>query len=126
MVFMTGMPLGEQVLVGRPEVGEPEDRGQLDANAPDRNPVVTQSPYADFRTDQPSQAAAGNGMWLGRRGGTARPSGRSSPVSSKTMTPLHSRLHPCPAWQAMVQAASRPGRSAGQGAGGGTWLASGI
>ena len=32
----------------------------------------------------------------GRCGGTARPSGRIWPRSSNTITPLQSRLHPCP------------------------------
>jgi Domain of unknown function DUF302 len=31
----------------------------------------------------------------GRRGEITRPSGRISPMSSNTITPLHSRLHPC-------------------------------
>ena len=35
-----------------------------------------------------------------------RPPGSSSPVSSKTMTPLHSRLHPCSGWAATVRAAA--------------------
>ena len=60
-----------------------------------------------------SQAAAGRRMSVGRCGGIERPSGKSSPVSSKTMTPLHNRLHPCSGWNAMVWAASRSGRSAG-------------
>ena len=42
-----------------------------------------------------------------RRGAMARPSGRSSPVSSKTMTPLHSRLQPCSGWAIRICAASR-------------------
>ena len=41
-----------------------------------------------------------------------RPSGSSSPVSSKSTTPLHSRLQPCSGWQATVWAASRSGASA--------------
>jgi hypothetical protein len=49
-----------------------------------------------------AQAAMGCSTWISRRGGTARPSGKSSPVSSKMMTPLHSRLHPCSGWKAMV------------------------
>jgi hypothetical protein len=40
------------------------------------------------------------------RGRTMRPPGSSSPVSSNTMTPLHSRLHPCSGWAAMVRAAA--------------------
>ena len=51
--------------------------------------------------------------WAGRRGGTTRPPGRISPMSSNTITPLHSRLHPCSGWLATVWAASRSGRSAG-------------
>ena len=50
---------------------------------------------------------------VGRRGGTTRPPGRISPMSSNTITPLHSRLHPCSGWMATVRAASRSGRSAG-------------
>ena len=60
-----------------------------------------------------SQAATGRRMRAGWCGGTARPSGKSPPVSSKRMTPLHSRLHPCSGWKAMVWAASRSERSAG-------------
>lgn len=41
-----------------------------------------------------------------------RPSGKSSPRSSKRITPLHKRLHPCSGWDAIVWAASRSGRSA--------------
>jgi hypothetical protein len=53
---------------------------------------------------------------VGRCGATARPSGRSSPVSSKRTTPLHRRLHPCSGWNAIVCAASRSASSAeGQG-----------
>ena len=48
----------------------------------------------------------------GRRGGRTRPPGRISPMSSNTITPLHSRLHPCSGWMATVWAASRSGRSA--------------
>ena len=51
--------------------------------------------------------------WVGRRGGTTRPPGRISPMSSNTITPLHSRLHPCSGWMTTVWAASRSGRSAG-------------
>jgi hypothetical protein len=60
-----------------------------------------------------SQAATGRRMQAGWCGGTARPSGKSPPVSSKRMTPLHSRLHPCSGWKAMVWAASRSERSGG-------------
>ena len=48
----------------------------------------------------------------GRCGSMTRPSGRSSPVSSNSTTPLHKRLQPCSGWQAMVCAASRSGASA--------------
>lgn len=48
----------------------------------------------------------------GRRGGTCRPSGRSSPVSSKSTTPLQSRLQPCSGCAATVRAASRSGAAA--------------
>src|SRR5258708_6623770 len=37
------------------------------------------------------------------------PSGSSSPVSSKTTTPLQSRLQPCSGWLMIVRAASRSG-----------------
>ena len=40
-------------------------------------------------------------------GASARPPGRSSPPSSKTTTPLHSRLQPCSGWLAMAWAAAR-------------------
>ncbi len=48
----------------------------------------------------------------GRCGAMTRPSGRSSPVSSKSRTPLHSRLHPCSGWCATRRADSRSGESA--------------
>ena len=60
-----------------------------------------------------SHAAAGIRWWVGWCGGTTRPSGRISPVSSKTITPLQSRLQPCSGWKATVWAAPRSGRSAG-------------
>ena len=60
-----------------------------------------------------SQAATGRRIRAGWCGGIARPSGKSPPVSSNRMTPLHSRLHPCSGWKAMVWAASRSERSAG-------------
>jgi hypothetical protein len=40
-------------------------------------------------------------------GASARPPGKSSPPSSKTTTPLHSRLQPCSGWLAMTWAAAR-------------------
>ena len=40
------------------------------------------------------------------------PSGSSSPVSSKSRTPLHSRLQPCSGWCATRRAASRSAESA--------------
>lgn len=43
----------------------------------------------------------------GRCGAMIWPSGRSSPVSSKSRTPLHSRLHPCSGWCATRRADSR-------------------
>jgi hypothetical protein len=60
-----------------------------------------------------SQAATGRRMRAGWCGGNAWPSGKSPPISSNRMTPLHSRLHPCSGWKAMVWAASRSERSAG-------------
>src|SRR6266700_7130698 len=60
-----------------------------------------------------SYAAMGRRTWVGRCGGTIRPPGRISPMSSNTITPLHSRLHPCSGWKATVRAALRSGRSAG-------------
>src|SRR5215468_5656753 len=53
--------------------------------------------------------------------------GKISPKSSNTITPLQSRLHPCPGWHATVWAAPRSGRPAGgHGDGGGTWRTSGM
>ena len=124
MVFITGMPLGEHVLVGRPEVGEPEDRvnwTRMHPIAPGGDP----EPVRGLPNRQPSQAAAGNGMWLGRRGGTARPSGKSSPVSSKTMTSLP--VGSIPARRGRRWCGSRHGRGGrrgGQGPGGAHGLAS--
>jgi Domain of unknown function DUF302 len=40
-------------------------------------------------------AGTASRTWAGRRGGITRPSGRISPMSSNTIAPLHSRLHPC-------------------------------
>ena len=40
-------------------------------------------------------AAAASRAWAGLCGGIGRPPGRISPMSSNTITPLHSRLHPC-------------------------------
>ena len=84
------------------------------ANSPRLNQsLVTSQPSGEhIPASQGAQAAMGSWTWIGRRGGTARPSGKSSPVSSKMMTPLHSRLHPCPGWKAMEWAESRSGRSA--------------
>src|SRR5207248_2250695 len=45
---------------------------------------------AGHHADRPARCGAG-----GRRGATIRRSGCNSPRSSKTTTPLHSRLHPC-------------------------------
>jgi hypothetical protein len=42
-----------------------------------------------------SYAAMGSRTRIARCGGTTRPPGRISPMSSNTITPLHSRLHPC-------------------------------
>ena len=49
----------------------------------------------------------------GAPGRRARPSGSSSPRSSKATTPLQSRLHPCSGWAETTLAASRSGRFAG-------------
>jgi hypothetical protein len=43
----------------------------------------------------PFHAATGSRAWAGQCGGIPRPPGRISPMSSNTITPLHSRLHPC-------------------------------
>src|SRR5215469_17082802 len=40
-------------------------------------------------------AATGSRTWVGQCGGIPRPPGRITPMSSNTITPLHSRLHPC-------------------------------
>jgi len=64
------------------------------------------------------QMMAGTRVWgAGPRWGWMQlPSGSSSPVSSKMITPLHRRLHPCSGWQEMTRAASRSTASAlGQG-----------
>jgi UDP:flavonoid glycosyltransferase YjiC (YdhE family) len=52
----------------------------------------------------------------GRCGGTTRPSGSSSPVSSKTTTAsaLHSRFQPCSGWRETIRASSWSGASAGR------------
>jgi hypothetical protein len=47
-----------------------------------------------------------------RRGSTVPPVGRISPVSSKRITPLQSRLHPWSGWPMATLAASRAGPSA--------------
>ena len=41
----------------------------------------------------------------GRCGATVRPSGSSSPVSSKTTTPLQSSTQPCSGWRETTRAA---------------------
>jgi hypothetical protein len=48
---------------------------------------------------------------VGRCGAMMRPSGKSSPVSSKTTTPLHSKFHPCSGWAATIRTASRSATS---------------
>jgi hypothetical protein len=60
-----------------------------------------------------AQAAVGSRWLMGGCEGTDRPPGSSSPVSSKTITPLQRRLHPCSGWNTIVRAASWSGRSAG-------------
>ena len=55
------------------------------------------------------QAQAATWQGSGRAGAMVRPSGSSSPVSSKTITPLHSRLQPCSGCAAITCAASRSG-----------------
>jgi hypothetical protein len=50
----------------------------------------------------------------GRWGGIARPSGSSSPVSSKTTTELHRRFQPCSGWRETIRASSWSGESAGR------------
>ena len=72
-----------------------------------------------------AQAAVITSMASGRCGAMIRPSGRSSPVSSKRRTPLHSRLHPCSGWCATRCAASRSAESA-DGQGGWCWHMDGI
>jgi len=61
----------------------------------------------------------------GRCGAMIWPSGRSSPVSSKSRTPLHRRLHPCSGWCATRRADSRSADSA-VGHGGWCWHIDGI
>jgi hypothetical protein len=76
-------------------------------------PPMARASSCPGRPASSSQAATGHRTSINRCGGTARPSGKSSPESSKRMTPLHSRLHPCSGWKATMWAASRSGRSAG-------------
>ncbi len=61
----------------------------------------------------------------GRCGAMILPSGRSSPVSSKSTTPLHSRLQPCSGWCAARRADARSAESA-EGHGGWCWHMGGI
>lgn len=60
-----------------------------------------------------------------RCGAMILPSGRSSPVSSKSTTPLHSRLQPCSGWCATRRADSRSAESA-EGHGGWCWHMGGF
>jgi hypothetical protein len=65
------------------------------------------------------QAASASRL-VGRCGGMLRPSGSSSPVSSKRTTPLQRRLQPCSGWAAVTRARSRSAASA-MGHGGWCW-----
>jgi pimeloyl-ACP methyl ester carboxylesterase len=66
------------------------------------------------RLTPPVHAAAATRA-VRRRGGTASPVGSSSPVSSNTTIPLHSRLQPCSGWPATTRAAAWSGAyAAGQ------------
>jgi hypothetical protein len=60
------------------------------------------SPGRHVQADAPDRAACRASR---RWGSLARPSGSNSPVSSKEMTPLHSRLHPCSGCAATTRAA---------------------
>ena len=63
-------------------------------------PPMARASSCPGRPASSSQAATGHRTSINRCGETARPSGKSSPESSKRMTPLHSRLHPCSGWKA--------------------------
>jgi len=77
------------------------------------------------RRPPPGRAQAAVAAASGRCGAMTRPSGRSSPVSSKSRTPLHSRLQPCSGWCATRRADSRSAESA-VGHGGWCWHIGGI
>src|SRR5690606_13080979 len=94
----------------RPASSPPRRSSDLGCRAPeDEHPVIC-SPV------EAVQAADGAFRSVGRCGAMTPPSGSSSPVSSKSTTPLHSRLHPCSGCETSVRAASRSGASCeGQG-----------
>ena len=101
---------------------------RIDGAYGDRNLVCSCPPVSELRQRlRRSRQGSGGGVVsvdVGRAGAgwMTRPSGSSSPVSSKSRTPLHSRLQPCSGWQATVWAASRSGpRRWGTAAGAGTW-----
>ena len=64
---------------------------------------------------RPGSISGGSGLLDSCRAtqGRTRPSGKSSPVSSKRTTPLHSRLHPCSGLRTTQSASARSGQSAG-------------
>ena len=79
-------------------------RYQIGGATPEASPTDLIAKRCSARTrsgHEASRQASGVGLTcekLGRRGSITRPSGSSSPVSSKTTTPLQSRLQPCSGW----------------------------
>jgi hypothetical protein len=87
------------------------DRSSRPRTCPTRADDVTEAAMVALRRDRrlgPAppplvcQAATGSRTCSGVGGGMARPLGRSTPASSKRITPLHSRLHPCSGWNAIT------------------------